>query len=129
VEGLGTVGFRGYHYRLLAALAEFGPGSQITLGQHTSMDRSDVVAALNELAGRGLVERAADPADRRRNVVSVTPAGLAELAALDHVVARVQDELLAPLSGDDRDHLLRLLCLLTEGAVSDATGSDESRSG
>lgn len=43
------------------------------------MDRSDVVAALNELAGQGLVERTRDPADHRRNIVTITPAGLRAL--------------------------------------------------
>jgi MarR family len=51
-------------YRLLAALEEFGPSSQADLGRRTSIDRSDVVAALNELADRGLVRRAPDPEDR-----------------------------------------------------------------
>jgi len=55
---LAIAGSRGYHYRLLAALAEFGPASQASLGRHTGLDRSDVAAAVNELAARGLVQRA-----------------------------------------------------------------------
>ena len=76
-DKLATAGSRGYHYRLLAALQEFGPASQARLGRRTVMDRSDVVAAVNELAARGLVERAPDPDDRRRNVITMTPAGTA----------------------------------------------------
>src|SRR3954447_20496067 len=68
-EGFAAAGVRGYHYRLLAALEEFGPASQADLGRRTLIDRSDVVAAVNELAERGLVERAPDPDDRRRNVI------------------------------------------------------------
>jgi MarR family transcriptional regulator, lower aerobic nicotinate degradation pathway regulator len=111
-EGLAAVGARGYHYRLLAALAEFGPSSQASLGRHTGMDRSDVVAAVGELAAQGFVERAADAADRRRNVVTMTPAGAARLAVLDRVLAGVQDELLAPLSGPERASLTQLLTLV-----------------
>ena len=40
---LATAGSRGYHYRLLAALQEFGPASQAKLGRRTGMDRSDIV--------------------------------------------------------------------------------------
>ena len=104
-----AAGTRGYHYRLLAALQEFGPASQASLGRRSGIDRSDVVAALNELAGRGLVERTPDPADHRRNIVTITPAGAACLDQLENLVAGVQDELLAPLSPEEREQLIRLL--------------------
>ena len=117
-ERLAAAGARGYHYRLLAALAEFGPSSQASLGRHTRMDRSDVVAAVSELAAQGLVERAADPADRRRNVVTLTPRGTVRLERLDQVLAAVQDELLAPLSGAERAELARLLARLLDSPGS-----------
>jgi DNA-binding MarR family transcriptional regulator len=108
-ERLAAVGARGYHFRLLAALAEFGPSSQASLGRRTGMDRSDVVAAVNELARRDLLRRASDPADRRRNVVTITKKGAAYLEQLDSVLAGVQDELLAPLSPAERAQLTGLL--------------------
>ena len=74
-ERLATAGARGYHYRLLAALAGVRVGQPGQPGPPTSMDRSDVVAALNDLARLGLVQRTPDPADRRRNVIAITPAG------------------------------------------------------
>lgn len=113
-DALATAGSRGYHYRLLAALAEFGAASQASLGRRTGMDRSDVAAAVNELVTRGLAQRAPDPADRRRNVVSVTPAGTAHLRRLDELLASVQDELLAPLSPAERQQLIRLLNRILE---------------
>jgi DNA-binding MarR family transcriptional regulator len=90
-------------------LEECGPASQAALGRRGGIDRSDVVAAINELVEGGLVERARDPADRRRNVVTITPAGVGQLRRLDKVLAGIQDELLAPLSSEDRDELARLL--------------------
>jgi DNA-binding MarR family transcriptional regulator len=108
-ERLGAEGSRGYHFRLLAALAEFGPSSQASLGRRTAMNRSDVVTAVSELVDRGLAERAGDPADRRRNIVTMTPAGQARLGRLDGVLAEVQDELLAPLSAPERSELAQLL--------------------
>ena len=100
---------RGYHYRLLATLAEFGPASQASLGRHTSIDRSDVVAALNELAERSFIKRAPDPEDGRRNIITITPAGLRQLKRLDKLVKQAQDEIFAPLSTADRTTLGRLL--------------------
>lgn len=108
-EGFAAADARGYHYRLLAALEEFGPASQATLGRRSGIDRSDVVAAVNELADGGLVERTRDPEDRRRNVITITPAGARQLWRLDGVLAGIQDELLAPLSVGERDELARLL--------------------
>jgi len=108
-DELDAAGSRGYHYRLLAALQEFGPASQASLSRHTGMDRSDVVAAVNELAARGLADRSPDPADRRRNVITITPAGTAHLQLLEKLLGRVQDQLLAPLSPAEREQLTRLL--------------------
>jgi DNA-binding MarR family transcriptional regulator len=106
---LAAAGARGYHIRVLAALAEFGPMSQATLGRRVEMDRSDVTAAVAELAADDLVERTADAGDRRRNVVTITDAGRARLAVLDAILDAVQDELLAPLSARDRVVLSGLL--------------------
>jgi MarR family transcriptional regulator, lower aerobic nicotinate degradation pathway regulator len=108
-DGLSGVGARRYHYQVLAALEEFGPASQAALGRRTGIDRSDVVAAINELAEQGLVERTQDPTDRRRNTITLTPTGRRQLRRLDEMRDNVQDALLAPLSADERDHLTRLL--------------------
>jgi DNA-binding MarR family transcriptional regulator len=109
-------GLRGYHYRLLAALDEWGPVSQIELGRATGIDRSDVTQALDDLGAQGLVERAVDPADRRRNVVSITRSGRRRLAALDGVVDGVQEQLLAPLSAAQRKQFATLLHRVIDGA-------------
>ncbi len=56
-------GARRYHYALLAAAEEYGPSSQADLGRRTGIDRSDMVATVNDLAERRLLERAPDPQD------------------------------------------------------------------
>ena len=111
---LGSVHARGYHFRVLAALAEFGPASQASLGRRADMDRSDVTAAVGELAAAGLVRRAADAGDRRRNIVTITDPGLVRLRELDNILAAVQDEVLAPLSADERSVLTGLLTRVLE---------------
>jgi len=108
-DRLAAAGARGYHVRLLAALAEFGPSSQADLGRRTAMDRSDVVATVNELADQRLAQRSVDPTDRRRNVITITPGGAARLEQLAGLLAGVQDELLAPLTLADRDRLANSL--------------------
>jgi DNA-binding MarR family transcriptional regulator len=108
-EAFAVAGARGYHYRALAALEDLGPASQATLGRRAELDRSDVVATLAELEADGLVERASDPDDARRKIVSITVAGKRRLKHLDDIVGAVQEELLAPLSPAERAELIRLL--------------------
>jgi DNA-binding MarR family transcriptional regulator len=113
-DGFAKAGARGYHYRLLAALAEYGPSSQADLGRSTGIDRSDVVAAVNELAAKGMADRSPDPSDRRRNVITLTPEGSRHLTELDKVLTRIQDDLLAPLSPDERTRLTELLARVAD---------------
>ncbi|PFG41729.1 DNA-binding MarR family transcriptional regulator [Isoptericola jiangsuensis] len=108
---LADTGRRGHHYRILAAL-EDAPLSQAELGRRVALDRSDVVGGLVDLETDGLVHRSPDPADRRRNVVRLTPAGRTELDRLHAVVTAVQDEVLAPLDPAERRRLASLLARL-----------------
>jgi DNA-binding MarR family transcriptional regulator len=111
-DGLGEVGARRYHYRVLAALHEAGPMSQAALGRRSGIHLSDMVATLNELAEQGFVERQPDPTDRRRNVITLTRAGARQLKTLAKQVDKIQDDLLAPLSPGEREQLTALLSRL-----------------
>jgi DNA-binding MarR family transcriptional regulator len=112
--GLAEAGARKWHYAVLAALHDSGPASQATLSGRTGIYRSDLVAVINELADGGLVERAPDPADRRRNVVTLTAAGRRRLDGLQALVTSLNDDLLAPLTGPEREALVRLLSRLVD---------------
>jgi len=114
-QALGGFGLRRYHFALLAALEEFGPSSQARLGRCTGVDRSDVVAAINTLEEHGHVDRSPDPADGRRNIVTITAAGTALLERLDAVVAAAQDELLRAWPDDERDRLIEQLTRILDG--------------
>jgi DNA-binding MarR family transcriptional regulator len=108
-EAFAAEGLRGYHFRLLAALDQYGPSSQADLGRNTGIDRSDVAVTLDELVTDGLARRAPDPSDGRRNVVSITRRGRATLERLDAALDGVQTAMLAPLSATERATFLRLL--------------------
>ncbi|MFF3755276.1 MarR family winged helix-turn-helix transcriptional regulator [Streptomyces sp. NPDC002018] len=108
-DGFTAAGARGYHYRILAALHEFGPASQAELGRRCRIDRSDVVAAVNELVEQGFADRAPDPDHGRRNKVTLTDDGVRQLRRMDAVLDQVQDDLLTPLSAEEQRTLTRLL--------------------
>jgi DNA-binding MarR family transcriptional regulator len=108
-ERLEAGGIRKWHYAVLAALQEFGEQSQADIGRRLGLDRSDMVAVLNDLQADDYVTREPDPADRRRNVVTISDAGVAALARFDRLVAEADGLLLADLSEAERGQLVALL--------------------
>jgi DNA-binding MarR family transcriptional regulator len=113
-ESFAKAGVRRYHFSVLVALAEDGPASQADLGRRLWIDRSDMVAVINDLERDGLVARVRDATDRRRNLVRLTPAGKRALERLDAQVEEAQAALLAPLSAAERRTLKRLLARVVE---------------
>ncbi|MFF5928361.1 MarR family winged helix-turn-helix transcriptional regulator [Streptomyces hydrogenans] len=113
-EGLAEVDARKWHYAVLASLADQGPASQAALSGRTGIYRSDMVGVLKELAARRLVDRSPDPADQRRNLVTLSSEGRRRLRLLDRILDEVHDELLAPLDPAERDQLVGLLTRLLQ---------------
>jgi DNA-binding MarR family transcriptional regulator len=100
---------RKQHYAVLRSLADVGSAAQGPLADRVGIDRSDMVALVDELAAAGHVERAPDPDDRRRKIVSITGSGTEVLDELGELVEAADDELLAPLSEAERRTLVELL--------------------
>src|SRR3954470_23245954 len=66
----------------LASIARHGPLTPSDLAAHERVQRPTATRLLARLGELGLVERAADPADRRSALISTSPAGRALLRAL-----------------------------------------------
>jgi DNA-binding MarR family transcriptional regulator len=111
-DAFAAAGSSGYLWRVLASLADEGAASQAELSRRTGIDPSDVVAIVNDLVSRRLVTRERDPRDSRRNVVTPTRAGRAELARLGAVITEIQERFLAPLNDSERRQLQRILTKL-----------------
>jgi DNA-binding MarR family transcriptional regulator len=107
-------GFDAHHYSLLAILAEGARETQATIADALALDPSRLVALLDSLEERGLIARQRDPHDRRRHVVSITPAGKRQLQRLRSIAKELEDEFFAPLAAEDRqafhELLLQLAC-------------------
>jgi DNA-binding MarR family transcriptional regulator len=105
-------GFELYDYSVLALLAEGVRETQATIADALTLDPSRLVALLDSLEERALVARQRDPQDRRRHVVSITPARTQELARLRETLKRLEDEFFAPLDPESRQTFHELLLRL-----------------
>ncbi len=96
-------------FGVLEALLHRGPLSAKQLGAKVLLTSGSVTAAIDRLAGRGLVRREDDARDRRACIVHLTAAGkrLIERAFAQHRME--MEEALAEFSMEDRRALLPLL--------------------
>lgn len=96
-------------YVILSALEEKGSLDQITLGGFTALDRTTIAVVVKKLEERGLVTRKRNPEDRRSMLVTLTDGGRSLRHDAESAVRETQDEILAPLSDEERGTLCRLL--------------------
>lgn len=109
LEGLDL---RPQHFGVLSVLDAAGPCPQTKLGLCVRADASDVVAIVDGLERRGLVERRRDPVDRRRYAVTLTRAGRRMLVRARQAHARHDARFFAVLSVAERRELHDLLVRL-----------------
>jgi DNA-binding MarR family transcriptional regulator len=107
-------GLHPYHHAILAVLDEGSRETQGAIADSLGYDKGQLVGLLDELEDAGLVSRQRDQADRRRQIVQMTPAGRKTLEKLRKLSARVEDEYLSSLSDKEREQFHALLLKLAE---------------
>lgn len=89
------------------------PGlTQSALSRAVGIERSTMVAVIDTLQARGLVERRPSPIDRRSYALMLTVAGIALLEKLTPLVRAHERNVARRLSVADKDKLIELLMQL-----------------
>lgn len=91
------------------------PGlTQSRLAQATHLDRSTMVAVIDQLEARGLVERRASPTDRRSNALVLTAQGESLLKQLKRRVKAHEARIAAAMTPRESATLVALLTRIRE---------------
>lgn len=96
-------------WRVMAVLGRFGPLSASEACDRTAMDKVTVSRAVARLIAHDRVKREADPQDRRRSILKLTPQGARTHQQIVPIARDRESQLAAALSDKERQNLDGLL--------------------
>lgn len=106
---LAPYGILGRELAVLRILEDAEPASQLDIANRLGIDRTTMVAMLNTLEDKGLVQRTMDGTDRRKNIVELTPVGRDTLAKAGEAAEEAEREFLTGVDDASADQLRRTL--------------------
>ena len=116
-EVVGEAGLTPLQYGVLIHLnAQSGkPGlEQNILAERLNIDRNTASVLVEQLVKKGVVERKVNGADRRARLLNLTPKGEKIFARVRPAHARVNENILAPITPKERKLLIGLLIRVIE---------------
>ena len=125
-DALTTHDLKPRQFQILDLLADRGPIGQRELGETMAIDHSILVTMLNPLEADGLIERKRSDTDRRRHVVTVTPAGKRRFAKAAQAKREAEDTLFAGLTEQQRDQLRELLIAQRDAIHTEPAADDDT---
>jgi len=108
-EQLAPLGVEPRHVGMLTRLAANEGKAQQVIGELIGLNPTQMVFLVDELEGRGFVERRRNPADRRSYALYLTPAGRDMLSKVQEAGRVHQARLGASLSESEQEQLTELL--------------------
>jgi DNA-binding MarR family transcriptional regulator len=108
-EALAPLDVTPSHGRALGELAQHGVMRLNMLSEHLRIAPRSTTEVVDALEARGLVERRADPVDRRATLVALTLAGERLEQAIQTAREADASAFFTRLSSTDRTHLARIL--------------------
>lgn len=109
-------------------LISANPGlTQSRLAAATQLDRSTMVAVIDQLEARGLVERRASPTDRRSNALVLTPAGESLLKKLKRRIKSHEARIAEAMTPREAATFIELMTRVRDRLQGDAGARRTSR--
>jgi DNA-binding MarR family transcriptional regulator len=96
-------------WALLRAIAADEGSSQQAIAERLHIPPSRMVALLDAMEARGLIERRSNPTDRRARALHLPAAGRSLLERAFALATQLERELCADLTDEEREQLLGLL--------------------
>ncbi|KAA2261153.1 winged helix-turn-helix transcriptional regulator [Solihabitans fulvus] len=118
-KALAPFGIEGHQLAVLVVLADGHPLSQLEAAGRLGVDRTTMVALVDTLEDRGLVERRRSATDRRRNIVELTEAGRDCLRRAEDARRDMERRFLAPLGEHEAEQFVRALQTLVAAPEND----------
>jgi DNA-binding MarR family transcriptional regulator len=121
-EALAPLDLRLRHYQLLRLLHFDGPRLQSKIGPVLGVDRTTVVALVDQLEKLNLAKRVRSADDRRAYLIAATTKGKRLAIKATELVGKVEATMFAPLSVEEQNVVRKLSArLLSEpGILADA---------
>jgi DNA-binding MarR family transcriptional regulator len=111
---LAPFGLDGRELAVLAGVDAPHPLSQQEVAARLGVDRTTMVALVDALEAKGLVERRPHPSDRRKNAVALTDVGRRTLVEAGAAADEAQRRFLEPLGADGAERFVAALRTLLE---------------
>lgn len=106
---LAPAGINGREAAVLRAIDNPQPLAQGEIARRMGIDRTTMVALIDDLQERGLVRRRQDPDDRRKNVVELTDAGQDITRQATQAGEQAERTFLSPLSASEAEQFKKTL--------------------
>ncbi|MFI6709615.1 MarR family winged helix-turn-helix transcriptional regulator [Nonomuraea sp. NPDC050478] len=109
-------------YTVLVEVVSGPARTQLALAAAVPVDKTKLVAILDELESSGLVRRRPDPRDRRARLVDPTDAGREACEAASAEIRAVEDDLLSDLEPGERERFVDALQRIVLTRLEDLSG-------
>lgn len=114
-------------WRVLLVLARDPGLNQAELADRIDVERITACRMVDRLVEANLVERRADPSDRRVWRLHLQPAAYEIVDEVTAIGKEIEEETMAPLAPEDRVHLIASLQRIRDGLRDDGRGKDDRR--
>jgi DNA-binding MarR family transcriptional regulator len=104
-------------FAVLATVSAGSARSQLEIAQNVGLDKTTLVATIDDLERRGFVVRKPDPDDRRARIVGMTSQGESVLREASGMVRATEARILAAMPADRAAHTKESLLALLSGPL------------